>query len=261
MKLGMICYPDENGFNYMKKLGLDVCEITTNSLEDTNSRIALKDSIIKSVAETGITICSVGRWGQDKVLEGGVVCPDAIAENKRLIDFCAEIGAPVFNFGVNYCNSVSKYRNIEITYGVIKDIVQYAQDKGVTPAIYNCSWSNHVYGPEMWDIYLDEFPTLGIKFDPSHTFDRGAKYLEETMSYGKRFVHTHVKGVIKDGRGHYDNPPAGLDSTDWNAYFGCLYYVGYDAALSIEPHSSIWHGEIGDKGIEHTVKFVRGFML
>lgn len=261
MKLGMIAYPNEDGFNHLKSLGLEALEITCNSPEDTNDRISMTQRIKKSVSDTGVSVTSIGRWGQEKVTESGEVLREAIEENKRLIDFAAEIGAPVFNMGVNYANKLTKLQNIEISAAILRELTEYATSRGVKPAVYNCSWSNYIHSPELWDIFLAEFPALGIKFDPSHTFERGAKYLEETLSYGNRFYHTHVKGVIHDSKGHYDNPPAGLDIINWNAYFGALYYSGYTGVLSIEPHSSVWHGELGDAGVRYTIKYVRQFML
>ena len=94
------------------------------------------------------------------------------------------------------------------------------------------------------------------------------------MEWGDKFVYCHVKGVIQYGDSHepsewknrelmvrhpelkdelmgdfaadrryYDNPPAGIDSINWRAFFAVLYQHDYDGYLAIEPHSMTWQGE------------------
>ena len=58
-----------------------------------------------------------------------------------------------------------------------------------------------------------------------------------------------------------DDPPAGLDMINWNALMGMLYAVGYDGTLSIEPHSGVWQGELGEKGVDYTIRYIRERML
>ena len=59
----------------------------------------------------------------------------------------------------------------------------------------------------------------------------------------------------------YDNPPAGIDVINWRAFFAILYKYGYDGYLAIEPHSSTWTGEKGEKGVKYTIKYIRDLMI
>lgn len=112
------------------------------------------------------------------------------------------------------------------------------------------------------------------------------------MEWGDKFVYCHVKGVIQYGDSHepsewknrelmvrhpelkdelmgdfaadrryYDNPPAGIDSINWRAFFAVLYQHDYDGYLAIEPHSMTWQGEKGEKGVKYTIKYIRDLML
>lgn len=36
---------------------------------------------------------------------------------------------------------------------------------------------------------------------------------------------------------------------------------GYDGGLSIEPHSPVWKGELGERGIAYTIRYFRDLML
>ena len=106
--------------------------------------------------------------------------------------------------------------------------------------------------------YLKE---LYIKYDPSHCICAGGDYLQEARDWGDRFLHVHLKGTLIINGEHYDDPPAGMDQTNWGAFLAILYAKGYDKGLSIEPHSANWTGELGEKGIDYTIQYFRNLML
>ena len=115
----------------------------------------------------------------------------------------------------------------------------------------------------MWDIIHGHLKDLWIKYDPSHcVYARGANYLSEMKKWGKRFAHVHIKGsLLVDGE-RFDDPPAGLDQTNWGAFMEMLYAAGYDGNLSIEPHSDIWRsGALGDAGVRYTIQYIRSLMF
>ncbi len=73
----------------------------------------------------------------------------------------------------------------------------------------------------------------------------------------KDYVMPEIAG---DGK-YYDNPPAGLDAINWRAFMAILYKHHYDGMLSIEPHSSTWRGELGERGVKFTIDFIRSLMI
>ena len=40
-----------------------------------------------------------------------------------------------------------------------------------------------------------------------------------------------------------------------------LYKFGYDGGLSIEPHSSVWKGDLGERGIDYTIRFMKQYLI
>ena len=218
------------------------------------------------------------------------------SEVKKVIDFGSALGAKHYLCSVAYVPQLSYYKNITAAIKVLNQIVAYAKERGMQCAIVNCMMGgNYIRTPEQWKLVLDEVPGLGIKYDPSHSFvhggDKGA-YLEEGLGWGDRFQYCHVKGVIQGGESSepehwrlreiisrhpeladefkdvfaeggrwYDNPPAGIDSINWRAFFSILYKYGYDGYLAIEPHSATWQGEKGEKGVKYTIKYIRDLML
>ena len=59
---------------------------------------------------------------------------------------------------------------------------------------------------------------LYIKYDPSHCIYAGGDYLKETRDWGDRFLHIHLKGSLKIDNERFDDPPAGMDQTNWGAF-------------------------------------------
>ncbi len=59
----------------------------------------------------------------------------------------------------------------------------------------------------------------------------------------------------------FDDPPAGMDMTNWGAFLSILYAKGYQEGLSIEPHSDNWKGELGYKGVDYTIDFIQKLIL
>lgn len=257
-----------------------------------------KEEIKAAVEKTGVEVGAVGRWASQILNAKGEVVPEEWADVKSVIDFGAYLGAKYYLCSVNYVPELTYYANITAAIGVLRDIVAYAGERGMECAIVNCMMGdNYIRTPEQWRLVLDEVPGLGIKYDPSHSFVHGGEhgaYLKEAMEWGDYFKYCHVKGVIQLGDSEepeewarykllkkypdlaekpefqhrrvganpkYDNPPAGIDSINWRAFFAALYQHDYDGYLSIEPHSSTWRGEKGEKGVKYTIKYIRDLMI
>lgn len=300
MKLGMITEPSREGFLKAKEFGLDFVELDLNYPDywgKSMSEITPKLPELKAaMEETGLEVGAVGRWASQIIGDQGETIENEWNEVKAVIDFGAELGAKHYLCSVNYNKNLTYYGNITAAIRVLRDIVAYAAEKGMETSIVNCMMGdNYIRTPEQWRLVLDEVPGLKIKYDPSHSFVHGGEkgvYLKEAMEWGSRFGYVHIKGVIQLGdskeadqwemmklakkdpelgkllmetfganRCHYDNPPAGIDSINWRAFFAALYQHDYDGYLSIEPHSMTWRGEKGKKGIQYTVKYIRDLML
>lgn len=300
MKLGIIGAPEAATLVHAKELGLDFVEFDLNPsqffgrpLEDVLPKL---DEIKAAVEETGVEVGAVGRWPSHILDANGDVIEEEWNDVKAVIDFGAALGAKYYLCSCAYVKELSYYKNITAAIKVLNQIVAYAKEKGMECAIVNCMMGdNYIRTPEQWKLVLDEVPGLGIKYDPSHSFVHGGEngaYLHEAMIWGDKFTYCHIKGVIQKGdseeakhwwfrelivkhpemapelekimaedKALYDNPPAGIDSINWRAFFAALYQHNYDGYLSIEPHSSTWRGEKGEKGVKYTIKYIRDLML
>jgi Sugar phosphate isomerases/epimerases len=262
MILGMIENWSEEGFKKVADYGLGAVEFCYNIGNDPAKLWEQRADVKQRSAARNVKVGAVGRWGTDKFApDSGALIEEELAGSKALVDFCAEVGCPVFNTGVNYVESLSFLDNCNLAVDWLGGLLDYAAPKGVKIATYNCSWNNFVRTPRAWELVHGKLPALGLKYDSSHTINSGSgDYLGEIAQWGARIYHVHIKGTINIGGKHIDDPPAGLDMIDWRQELGLLYAAKYDAMLSIEPHSAIWKGDLGDWGVRKTIEYIGGLI-
>lgn len=260
MKLGIIRGYSEDAFKYTKDHALDFIEVCTNFDNETDAFIAAKDETKKLIEKYSLPILSVGRWNAEPIKEGKID-RHVVEKLKTQISVAAEIGSPVFNLGVNRDESISLFKNYVLAVEYLREMLDFAGEKGITLALYNCSWNNFLCEDKAWEIVLPELPELMIKYDCSHSYHRNPNYISELYKWAHRVAHMHVKGTVAIDGSYVDDPPAGIDALDWSRIFAVLYKAGYDKTLSIEPHSGVWQGELGEKGINFTIDFIRKFIL
>ena len=260
MKLGIIDGYTKDRFEYVKRLGLDFIEVCTNFDPETEDFIKSRDDIKALIDEFDLPILSVGRWNAE-VIKKNAIDRSVVDMLKREIEVTADIGCPVFNLGVNRDKEQSLFRNYVLAAEYLGEMIPFAKKLGVTLALYNCDWNNFLCRDRTWEVILSEFLDLMIKYDCSHPYEANEDYISELTRWAHRFAHMHIKGVLKVNGQGLDDPPAGIDDLPWPKIFAILYLAGYNGTLSIEPHSGVWTGELGDRGVEFTVNYIRQFIL
>ncbi len=263
MKLGIIGnWNNEDFFRFAKSKGLECLEFCMNNGNDSAAILADAANIKERLDRHGLTCCAVGRWGMKRIDDDGNVIPEALAHDKNIISVAAAIGAPVFNCGCNFAKNKTFAENCDIASDYFKGLIEYAKPLGVKIAVYNCSWENDVYDERTWETILSRVPELGLKYDVSHCVNRGGDYLREMAKYGNRIYHFHLKGSIYIDGKRFDDPPIGLDSTNWGAVMNMLYYHNYNGTLSLEPHSpENWTGNKGLWGIEFSINYIKPYIM
>lgn len=260
MRLGRIAAPREESFVQAKAMGLEFLEFCEDVNRDHEAFLKDIPTLQKASKETGVSVGSVGRWGADKFDAQGQVIEEELNICKRLIDAAQELESPVFITGTNEVPGISYYQNVTNAIHFFEELIAYAQPRGVQIATYNCRWANFVHSDPAWTLIHGHLNNLMIKYDTSHCIYAGGDYLEETKKWGSRFAHVHIKGAMRVGGERFDDPPAGMDETNWGAFLAALYAVGYNGNLSIEPHSQTWRGNLGEKGLAFTIQYLRQFI-
>ena len=261
MKLGIIGKVDESSFKKASELGLDFLEFCINVGNEPAKVFADISKIKQWMKIYNVSVQSIGRWGSDRLDTEGNYVPEEFENCKKLINVASEVGCPVFVCGCNYVQKLSYMDNLNRATEWFASIIEYARPRGVKVAVYNCRWNNYIVDERTWKIVLGQLPELGIKYDPSHCLVVGGNYLVEMRDWAERFYHFHVKGSLVIGGKLFDNPPAGMDQTDWGSIMAILYAKKYEGGLSIEPHSAVWTGELGDKGVEFTVAYMKRLLF
>ena len=261
MRIGRIIFDrTEAGFNAFKEAGLTFAEICLNFPEDDERILKEASDIRQSIDKSGLPVSCIGRWNH-AVQQNGVVPKSELERYLSLIDVASVIGAHTFVAGCNYDESISLYKNYNNAIEFFGALCEKAKKHDIRVAVQNCDWNNFIFSPREWEVVLGELPELGIKYDPSHAYNRNADYLAELSNWGERVAHMHIKGCVKAGARRIDDPPAGMDDLNWSSIFAILYARGYDGDLSIEPHSPTWRGERGEAGVAFTKRYIEQFIV
>lgn len=261
MKLGIISSVTEASFIKAKELGLDFVEFCINGGNDGTELFSQLDDIKGWIEKYGVTVGSIGRWKTAFISEeNGEIVQEELDMAKKLMDAAAYLGCSNYVCGCNYCDNISKFDNYKQAIEFFGKILAM-RPEGVEVSSYNCWKTNFIDRPEAWSLVHGHLPELGIKYDPVHPRQYGRDYLQELADWGHKVKHVHLKGTLIVNGVHVDDPPAGLDQTDWKSVLCILRAKGYDGTLSIEPHSAVWQGELGEKGIKYTIDYMRSIMM
>lgn len=260
MKLGIISgATTKEELQALKDRGLEFVEYCVN-FNDNDNHVEFTQNAEKladTCKEVGIEVGSVGRWGGYAILPDGSLNPAELKANQLLIEAAKKLGSPVFCTGCNYVEELSLFENYSSAINHFSKLIEFGKEHGVKIATVNCHWNNYVHSDPAWSVIHGHLNDLYIKYDPSHAIYAHGDYRQEMVKWGERFAHVHIKGsLLVDGQ-RVDDPPAGLDGTNWGEFMGLLYSKGYDKTLSIEPHSSVWHGDLGTKGTDYTIKLMK----
>lgn len=260
MNIGIIGWFTEADFRAAAEKGLSALEFDINDNDMVPRFLEAAPRINRWIAQTGVSVSAVGQWGSTRINQDGSLNHAQLAIEKMLIDGADEVGCHCYITGCNYVDAFSFEENCAFAVAYLGELIEYARPHNIRVCVYNCGWNTFLNCDPGWDAVLGALPELGIKYDPSHAITNGRDYLAEMRKWGRRIYHFHVKGTLALGDGRFDFPPAGLDETDWRTVMGLLYAAGYDGTLSLEPHSDIWKGELGEKGVELSVRYIKSLM-
>ena len=261
MKLGIIAPVNEDSFALAQKRGLNFLEFCVNEGDSVEDFCEQLEKITEWIAKFNVQIGSIGRWKSQRINEKGEILQEELNRCFKLIDAASKLNCPNFVVGCNYVEELSFYENCTAAIAFFNELLVYARTKNVKISTYNCRKVNFVHSPEVWRVIHGHLPELGIKFDPSHARFFDGDYMKETLDWGHRFYHVHLKGSLLVNGNKVDEPPAGMDQTDWPSFVAILRAVGYDAGLSIEPRKSALPDELAEKGVDYSALYFKKLLL
>lgn len=262
MELGIITKTlSEDSFREAKALGLDFVEYCINGGDDGTEFFSAVPQIKEWVSKYQVKVGSVGRWKAMILREDGSIDPLEQDLAFRLMEAADALGCDNYVCGCNYADALSYYDNCTQAIDFFSAVLAH-RPEGMKVSAYNCrKGGNFVNNPMAWTVIHGHLQELGIKFDPSHARYAGEDYLKDVKEWGHRFYHVHLKGSMIVNGERVDDPPAGLDDTNWPVFLSLLRASGYDRGLSIEPHSPIWNGTLGEQGLRYTVDYMNRLLF
>lgn len=155
---------------------------------------------------------------------------------------------------------------------IFREMMRYANDRGVRVMIENCpmdNWvtfglpGNYAYSPELWEALFNEVPdeNFGLNYDPSHLYWLGIDHEQAARDFASRIFHVHAKdaemlpegqyrhGILgqqlgdnkwKSGWWRYRMP--GKGEIDWTSFLETVREIGYDDVVSIEHEDPEYEG-------------------
>lgn len=257
MKLGIIAQPVRESFIAAQQKGLDFLEFCINPNNDADEFLGHLRQIREWMIESKVSVQSIGRWKSNRIDADGQPIEHELELSYRLIDAAAALACPNFVCGCNFVEGLSYYQNCTSAIEYLNKLITYAKGSGIRISTYNCRKVNFIHNPMAWTMIHGHIDGLGIKYDPSHSRYAGADYLCETAEWGDRIYHVHLKGSLIVNGQRFDDPPAGLDQTDWKSFLSILHAKQFSGGLSIEPHSATWTGELGERGVDYTIAYMK----
>ncbi len=258
MKLGILTWINEEDFALQAKRGLDFVEFDVNDRD--REFISRLENTKRLSGQYGLPVQAIGRWNTMRITPEGINREELAAEFD-LIDAAAELGCGIYIAGCNLVKEISYLQSCVYAVDYFEKLIEYGRTKGIKIAVYNCRMSNFVCEPAAWKLIHGHLKDLYIKYDAAHCLRFGGDPLRETIEWGDRFAHIHLKGCIVMNGKRYDDPPAGMDMINWPAMMAVLYSKGYDGGLSIELDSGCWEGELQDWAINRTIHYFRNLMI
>ena len=165
---------------------------------------------------------------------------EAIAETKRHIDLCGELGISklVMHPGC-FGATPDRYALLEkqtrqIAEESVFEIAGYCEKKHMKLSLENLHRSEALFRePQEFEPFVRK--GIGLTLDTVHAFVSGVNPVDFITRYGKKITEVHLTdGIASDSYAHY---PVGTGMVDCIAVLQKLEEIGYDGRIILEVNS------------------------
>jgi sugar phosphate isomerase/epimerase len=186
---------------------------------------------------------------------------------KKVIAAAPRLGVSVVNTFIGRDPLLSEEANWPRLREVWPGLLAEAAKHNIVLGIENCpmlfskdEWpggKNLATSPAIWRRLFEEFPALGLNFDPSHLVFQFIDCVRAIREFGKRIVHFHAKDERVDpdrlyqvgvmGLGWHVPKLPGLGDVKWGPLFAALTDIGYNGPVCIEVEDRAYEGSLADR--------------
>lgn len=258
--LELSCWPRTNGRDY-----------SGSEIDVANFTMAEAEEIKLYFEEYGLTISSIAYY--DNNLDRDPEKRKFINSHfRKCVDAAVLLGVSSVGTFVGRNIDKSLEENFDEFEVVFKDLVKYAEVRGIKVVIENCpmpGWQvkgipgTISFTPELWREMFKRVPNknFGLNYDPSHLHAMLIDYIIPIKEFKSRIFHVHAKDteVFKEKLGTYGvfnkqlNSSAedfgywryrmpGLGDINWEKFINELKEIGYDGVVSIEHEDPVYEG-------------------
>ena len=165
---------------------------------------------------------------------------EAIAETKRHIDLCGELGISKLVmhpgcFGATPDRySLLEKQTRQIAERSVFEIAGYCEKKHMKLSLENLHRSEALFRePQEFEPFVRK--GIGLTLDTVHAFVSGVNPVDFITRYGKKITEVHLTdGIASDSYAHY---PVGTGMVDCIAVLQKLEEIGYDGRIILEVSS------------------------
>lgn len=188
----------------------------------------------------GVATCALGLWGWNHL------DPDAQERRRahemlsRAIDFAQILGAEVLIVGGGQLPDATIEQNAAEFARVFPPFLDRIALAGLRPAMYAVHGNSFFTSIEAYERVWEQFPQIGIKFDPANWCHHGDDYLSILRNHGDKIAHVHIKEHLYFNGELVSQPAAGMGDIAWGKVMVFLYEHNYEGYLSFEPHGPLW---------------------
>ena len=275
--LELSCWPRDNTRDFSGS-EIDVANFTQGEADEIKSYFK----------EYGLTISSIAYY--DNNLDRDLGKRSFINNHfKKCVDAAVLLGVSTVGTFIGRNTDKSLEENFDEFEIVFKDLVGYAEEKGIQVVIENCPMTGWQakgvpgtisYSPELWREMFKRVPNknFGLNYDPSHLHSMLIDYITPIKEFGDRIFHVHAKdtevfddklktygifdkqlNVNQNDFGFWRYRMPGLGQVDFKSLIKELKEIGYDGVVSIEHEDPLYDGseENVKEGLQLGINFLQ----
>lgn len=253
-----------------------------NVIDLNEARIA---DIRRVIDSTGVAISGLGYYPNcldpDKQ-----VAAQSITHLQKVIEAAPRLGVNVVNTFIGRDWKKSVEENWPEVIRVWRQLVQFAEDRGVRIAIENCpmlftadEWpggKNIAVSPSIWRRMFTDIPNagFGLNYDPSHLVWQQINYAKPIREFGSRIFHVHAKdvrieqdrldqvGIFAHPKEYHTPKIPGLGDINWGRFFAELTEIAYRGPVCVEVEDRAFEGSLDDRlnSLRQSYRYLSNFV-
>ncbi len=257
-----------------------ITHIDVNSLGDAEA-----EHIKNKCKESGVAISSLGYY-PNPLDPDLAIAKNAVDHIKAVITGSARLGIGRVNTFVGRDWTKSIDNNWQGFLSTWKDIISFAEEKGVKVGIENCpmfftddEWpggKNLATTPAIWERMFNDIPSefFGLNYDPSHFVWQQMDHEAPLRDFADKIFHVHAKdirvdkdklnrvGILANPLEYHTPKLPGAGEIDWGHFFSVLGDTGYDGSVCVEVEDRIFEGsdKMRIKSLELSYRYLMNYL-